>query len=329
MLTIKNMFNNFLKNVVNIKTENSKKAKKSRDNLLTVISKFPDNNSLFPNLHADFNVYFGSFARKTKTRPLDDIDLMVGIAGDGCSYSEKSWDNINISFKAGYVGKLKSYADTNNSLYLNSTKITNIFKKELNNVQEYLSAEIKRNGEAVTLKLKSYDWNFDIVPCFRTAPDVKGNRYYLIPNGNGNWKKTNPKLDQDRLSAANQKQSGRILDIIRILKYWNNEKKINIGSYLLEAIILYYYEDKEDDYCSECVDIELINIFEYLAYNIINVVPDPKNIQENINDIDDKYSLSAKIFKYLEVAKNAKKFEENGEFDKSINEWRKIFGEKF
>lgn len=96
----------------------------------------------------------------------DDIDLMVGINADGCYYSENSWDDINLCFPNSYTGKLKNYADTRNSSYLSSTRITNAFKTALENVSHYSSAVIKRNGEAATLKLSSYSWNFDIVPCF-------------------------------------------------------------------------------------------------------------------------------------------------------------------
>ena len=73
---------------------------------------------------------------------------------------------------------------------LNSRKVIEKFKSGLNNVSQYGSSEINRYQEAVTLKLLSYTWNFDIVPCFFTADDVNGKNYYLISDGNGDWKKT-------------------------------------------------------------------------------------------------------------------------------------------
>lgn len=324
-------FNKFQKDIVNLDPEQNSSARKSRDWLLNKISEFPNNNSSFPVLYNDIDIAFGSFARKTKTRPLDDIDLMVGISADGCYYSENAWDDISICFPDEYNGRLKNYSDAKNSLHLNSTRVNNVFKSELVNIGQYSSADIKRNGEAVTLKLKTYDWNFDIVPCFFTKPDINGNTYYLIPNRNGGWKKTNPKIDRDRLSSVNQKQSGRVLNVIRILKFWKNEKRINIGSYLLEAMILYYYEGKSDNSCSEYVDLELVSIFSYLASSVINSVSDPKGIQVDINDIDflERFSLQNKINEFSKLANDARNFEREGEIDKSIKEWKKVFGDSF
>ncbi|GHL16875.1 hypothetical protein ECZU23_53180 [Escherichia coli] len=42
--------------------------------------KFPVS---FPAIH----IAFGSFARRTKIRPLDDIDLMFGLTGQGATYT--------------------------------------------------------------------------------------------------------------------------------------------------------------------------------------------------------------------------------------------------
>ena len=329
--TVISAFNDFQKNIVNLDSATSSTARNSRNWLLDQISNFPENNDNFPNLYPEIDIGFGSFARKTKTRPLDDIDLMVGIKADGCTYYERSWDDIELKFPENYSGKLKKYAKTLDSSALSSTRITNAFKSELSKVSQYSSAEIKRDGEAATLKLKSYTWNFDIVPCFLTSPDSDGNSYYLIPNRSGSWKKTNPKTDRDRLSAVNQNQSGNVLNVIRILKYWKQEKKVNIGSYLLEAMILYYYESKPNNTCSEYVDLELENVFNYLANSIINNVADPKNIQSNINDIDyySRYSLSEKFKTFAQLSRDARQLENEGKDKESINTWKKVFGYNF
>ena len=329
--TVISAFNDFQKNIVNLDSTTSSTARSSRDWLLDQISKFPENNDNFPNLYPEIDIGFGSFARKTKTRPLDDIDLMVGIKADGCTYYERSWDDIELNFPENYSGKLKKYAKILDSSALSSTRITNAFKSELSKVSQYSSAEIKRDGEAATLKLKSYTWNFDIVPCFLTSPDSDGNSYYLIPNRSGSWKKTNPKTDRDRLSAVNQNQSGNVLNVIRILKYWKQEKRVNIGSYLLEAMILYYYESKPNNTCSEYVDLELENVFNYLANSIINTVADPKNIQSNINDIDyySRYSLSEKFKTFAQLSRDARQLENEGKDKESINTWKKVFGYNF
>ncbi len=91
-------------------------------------------------------------------------------------------------------------------------------------MREYSHSEIRRNGEAIILNLKSKDLSFDIVPCFLTVVESNGRDYYLIPNGNGNWKKTAPDKDKEHVINTNQAKDGRVLELIRLCKKWNKVK---------------------------------------------------------------------------------------------------------
>ena len=161
----------------------------SRDNLLNNIAEFGEQDGFF-DLCDEFNVHFGSFARKTKCRELDDIDLMIGIAANGATYNQYDpWDNVRITASTINLAQKNCIRDDGT---LNSTKVTNRFKDKLESVREYSRSEVRRNGEAVVLNLKSKDWSFDIVPCFHTVTESDGRAYYLIPNGQGYWNKTDP-----------------------------------------------------------------------------------------------------------------------------------------
>ena len=85
--TVTGAFNTFQKDIVNLDSSTTINARSSRNWLFEQIVKIPDKNSKFAILYHDINIAFGWFARKTKTRPLEDIDLMVGISADGCYYS--------------------------------------------------------------------------------------------------------------------------------------------------------------------------------------------------------------------------------------------------
>lgn len=80
MKTVNSAFRAFLDNEVNLDSDQSKVARNSRDYLLANIAEFGEEEDFF-DLYDGFNLNFGSFARKTKKKPLDDIDLMVGISG--------------------------------------------------------------------------------------------------------------------------------------------------------------------------------------------------------------------------------------------------------
>ena len=91
----------------------------------------------------------------------------------------------------------------------------------------------------MTLELLSYDWTFDIVPCFKCSEQDK----YIIPNGKGHWKFTNPRIEQERVTRINQKHGGKVLDTIRLVKYWNRRGKMpTMVSYVLETMILDYFD---------------------------------------------------------------------------------------
>ena len=190
-------------------------------NLLSNIAEF-DNEDGFFDLCDSFNVHFGSFARRTKCRELDDIDIMIGISANGGTYFSHSWDVVTICASTSNQVQIDC-TDLNGNL--NSTKVINKFKKKLEYLRDYSRSEVKRSGEAVVLNLLSRDWSFDIVPCFHTVKENDGRSYYLIPNGNGGWKKTDPTIDRKAVQRTNQVLNGKVLELIRLVKRWNKTKK--------------------------------------------------------------------------------------------------------
>lgn len=336
--TVIHAFDEFMKETVNLDQARVAKARSSRNWLLNKITFFPTNDTSFPTLHSAYNLNYGSFERKTKTRPLDDIDIMMGINADGCSYLESTVDDIKIYFPDNYNGRLNNFRHTTlgKENTLSSTRVVNKFVKNLGEIEQYAKAEIKRTGEAATLKLTSYEWNLDLLPCFMTTEETDGRNYYLIPNGNGDWRKTDPRKDRERLSSINQACSGNILNVIRALKYWNQRTyQVTIPSYLLETMISDYYQNeinlsKSND-VSEFVDIEIVKVLEYLTNNIFMTVNDPKGIADNINELSFEHQLAiqTRLNNSLDKARLARQYEYNAKQKESIKKWQDFFGDTF
>lgn len=320
--TVSNAFSEFTKNIVNLDSEVTYTARKSRDNLIEGINSFDEENDFF-SVYQEKNLKFGSFARRTKIRELDDIDLMICLSAEGTRTYEENDDCIYINGNdSDKANKLLSYG-TN---YLNSTKVINRFISKLTNLRDYSKAEMHKNQEAATLKMKSYTWNFDIVPCFYTSDD-----FYLIPDGSGNWKKTDPRIDNDRTTELNKKYEGNLLKLIRLIKYWNKRKTtITIDSYLLECMILNVY-DNMDENKNWRIDIEFKNTLYELSKIIMKNVEDPKGIQENINnfDLNDREKISNALYKAYEKAEEAREYEKDGKIKEAINKWGEILGKNF
>ena len=272
--SIKGAFNEFFENIINISSRQSDNAKNSKNFLIDQIQSL-SNNGNFLKLDSQYNIGFGSFARKTKIQPLDDIDLIIALNGEGLSLSDKV-----------------PYYWQEDILNLNSNKVKNKLVSALQNISQYEKSEIHARGEAVTLKLRSYPWSFDIVPAFYYAGDQYNTPFYLIPNGYGKWKKTNPKLEQARVSNLNKKFNNIVLKVVRLIKYWNRRGLMpTITSYVLETIVLDYFDQAshnvvDDGKSYDYPDIHFRDALKYIRDHITSIVHDSKGIQNDINNLN-------------------------------------------
>ena len=320
--TVNSAFNQFNLDSVNLNTDRTTKANSSRDWLWGQLNTLDSKEDLdFPFKYQDKHIKFGSFARKTKIRELDDIDIMFCLIANGATYLKSG--SIYYIHTPNAGDRLKKLSDND---VLNSRKVVNKVKNSLSKIEQYKSAELHSRGEAATLSLQSYEWVFDIVPCFYTDTNL-----YLIPDGNGNWKATNPRIDQDLISSTNQNYNGRVLQLVRTLKYWNrHNSSYTIGSYLFEQFIINFVNSKSE--LQQWIDFNIRDFFYYLKTYIYYDVNDPKGIQGNLNNLsfEQKKSISEKANWAYEKAKeaiSAETSEKNQE--KAINKWREIFGKKF
>lgn len=322
--TVNNAFAEFMKDTVNIDTTQTKAARASRDNLLANIKSFSGDSDFF-SINGSRCLRFGSFERHTKLRPLDDIDLMICIFGS----DDRTYSNAGngIYYMGANDTDIKNGLNTLYTNHLNSTKVINRFISKLSELSDYSKAEMHKNHEAATLKLKSYDWNFDIVPCFYCTGD-----FYLIPDGNGNWKKTDPRIDNARTSEINQSQNGHLLELIRLVKYWNNRRiTYTISSYMLECMILNRYENMSTP-DKWWIDVEFKNTLQYLSTAIYNSVNDPKGIQGDLNSFSDyeKSKISEALSNAHSKAVEAFNLEVNVKDQKAaVKKWKEVWGPWF
>lgn len=165
--TVINAFNEFLQNSVNLDPEDTKAARQDRDNLRSRIQGLQATADYFPYLYTDADINYGSFSRRTKKRPLDDVDMFFCLMAQGATYNDYDPNNITLSISDTSSRLYQHTKDDNKTI--NSIKILNKFKSSLANIYHYRSAEINRRQEVVLLNLTNKDWSFDIAPCFLTV----------------------------------------------------------------------------------------------------------------------------------------------------------------
>lgn len=329
ILTVNRAFDIFLKEYVNLDPNETLLARGSQSWLLSQIGLFPIKDQSFPKLYPAKHIHFGSFARRTKKRELDDIDTMIALNGAGTYYNE-CLGKIEI-YVSDSAYQLRNLCWDNTNI-LNSKKVINKFIALLTQVSQYGKADIKRNKEAATLNLKSYTWTFDIVPCFFVDKNGINKDYYLIPDGKGHWKKTDPRIDRNRVAEVNQLHNGNVLNIVRLMKYWNKRPTMpSMSSYLIENIILNYYSQSTYSQASKYVNLEIPKLLQYISGKVLSSVHDPKGIQGNINTLnsEEQIKISARAMRDYQKALEARQLETQGNYKLSILKWGEIFGSNF
>ena len=325
--TVNAAFREFLRDVVNLDPEDTKGARRSRGWLRGQLHAFEGAHDDFPIAWADMDADFGSFARRTKIRPLDDVDLIHCLKGEGGTYLDVG---SHVAIYPATGTRLAAFCHTDAGS-LSSTRVLNKFKKHLDEVPQYAAAAVKRNGEAVTLELTSYTWNFDIVPGFFTTKESNGRDYYLIPNGAGHWMKTDPRLDALRVTTVNQKHAGHVLDVLRLMKFWNRRPTMpSVPSYTFENLVLNYYDAQVSE-ASGFVDLEVPKLLEHISVAVYNSNFDPKGIQGDLNTMsfDDQMKVSSRAAADAKKAWAARALESDDDHKGSIQKWGEVFGPLF
>lgn len=327
-LTVSGAFSKFRREVVDLDPEQTRTARKSRDYLtdqLAALSQSPG----FPSTAAGY-VKFGSFARLTKIRPLNDIDLLIPLNARGTRafrslFAGRYVYDLRIDNPAAPLDPFAS------SSTVNSTLILNAIKSHLGRLPQYGKAEIHRNQSAVTFKLKSYPWVFDIVPAAPIADGGGTILYYLIPDGRGAWIRTDPRIDDANIDAVSSRHPGsKLRPTIRLLKYWNNRMhKPRLPSYYFETLALNVFRSAPP--IQEFPDA-IQTFYNLCPAYLTAACPDPKKLGPDL-DAEVPWEAKRKIQQAMRDAaalvKQARQEERVQRPANAIQLWSRLFGSEF
>lgn len=326
--TVWGAFDQFRKEKVDLDPEVTKTARASRDYLFEQLRKLAGKVSGFPPLTGSFQD-FGSFARKTKIRPLNDIDFLALMNGRGTTATPSSSDPYTYWLKITKSdAPLASFPDSYG--YVNSTSILYKIRDSLRSLNSYRKAELKKNMQAVVLNLLSYDWSFDIVPAVPVSDGHEGTVHYLIPNGRGDWIATDPRIDAANATRVNQSHANKFLPTVRLLKYWNRRThKPALQPYYFEtlAISVFRYASSITDFPSA-----VKHFFHNCPTYLWSSCPDPKSLGPAL-DADISYETKKKVADAMSEAAQfadwAQMYNAQENSEKAIYWWGRIFGPEF
>ena len=230
-LSVDGAFEKFLDAEINISKATRSRTSTSQHHIREFLADETDRDDTFPRVLSieDRDFLGGSFARHTKNWPLNDIDIYVPLDGHGLVYSQYGWPQPYTVVSDGVLDAnplLEDASRWKNGYSISSRKLIDGFAEVLD--RHYHASKVRRVGEAVNVRLTlgagedNDGLGFDIVPCFSLKAQNQGDQdFYLIPNGDGGWIHTNPRIDQGISDSLNRDNGRTLRKAVKLMKWWN------------------------------------------------------------------------------------------------------------
>ena len=248
----------------------------------------------------------GSYARHTKTKPLKDIDIFFQLSDTHNDYRKKPPSTIIDDFHSALAKEFGAKAVRKQGRSIN--------------VDFGVVVDADDNTDYPVVSV-------DVVPAFATGKD------YEIPDTeNGRWIRTNPEIHAQKAIAAHKAYSNEWKGLVRMVKYWNNNKKHGDKavkpSFLLEVMALQcLHGDWQGKF-----DYEIQALFATLADRIFDEWPDPAGlgppVSGSMSDAEKNRArqLLQSASREAGIAIDHIRRGRNGE---ALQTWRTLFGPKF
>jgi hypothetical protein len=241
--SISESFEDMLTKYINIREGIRSIASTSQQNLREFLQNECQRDLTFPRVlkRVDSDFMGGSFARHTKIRPLDDIDIYVPLDGANLHYRSANGTLLPFTVLSDCAGwnpvLTPRWAD---GQLVSSLKLINEFTAVLK--RRFSQTKVKDGGQAVSIRMThgetsdSDGLGYDVVPCFSLRPERQGDHsFYLIPDGRNGWTQTNPRIDAMVAGALQRDHAQTFRKAVKIVKYWTVEYLTGkINSYFIE-----------------------------------------------------------------------------------------------
>jgi hypothetical protein len=229
----------------------------------------------------------GSYSRGTLTRWQRDVDLMAALS---VSEYDSTYGN-----------------DSRKFLYFVRDALD----------EEYESTKV--SSRLVSVKLDFSDFVVDVVPCFRR--DGGG---FLIPNGAGGWKATNPPFHYELMKDADAAHGNRLKPLARLMKAWNLANGHHLASFHVELMTERMWRDDKIGPYAGAVASTLKTMPSWLR----NAFPDPWAAGGNIDaDLsrDDRAVAIRMLEEDADNAEQAIAYVDQGQTEKAFKRWDVVY----
>jgi hypothetical protein len=232
----------------------------------------------------------GAYVRDTKTKRLQDVDIMCVID------------------RSGKDGKLAK--DEPSGVLARLAEVLGAFK----------TVSIDDRCCVVTFDIREEVVSFDVIPAFARSPTG-----FLIPDRRlGRWIATDPTRHAELATDKNKACHDRWKPLVKMIKGWNREAAAVKPSFLLEVMSLDLIDEPMGRYQDE------VHWFLATAADqIADPWADPAGLGPDVNsemDSSQKAGAASVLKAAAGVAGNAVWLEDQGREREAVEEWRKLFG---
>ncbi|MGF1620421.1 MAG: hypothetical protein ACFCUR_07395 [Rhodomicrobiaceae bacterium] len=176
----------------------------------------------------------GSYIRRTKPYPLNDIDMLVILDGHGLY--EYKWGRITAAEVRGQDCGSPVQNICNEYGLICSKRLLDRFRNAI--AETYPFSKVRKDGQAINVQLSS-GIGLDLVPCIEVFPADGSREYLYIPGGTkSEWIITNPRIDREISDALHAFHNRLLRPAVRLAKLWNEEQNAcRLKAYHVEVLV--------------------------------------------------------------------------------------------
>lgn len=172
-------------------------------------------------------------------------------------------------------------------------------------VEKYPDTPIKAFGKVVVLEFAGTKHDVELLPAWE-----KEDSTFIIPNSEngGYWEYWDPRSEIQKIKDSDSK-TGKTKSLIRMIKKWSENCTAKLKSYQIENKVLDFFTN--GDFSDKEYPVLVRDFFNYFY--------------QTASDED----LRSHLDTALNRATKACEFEDKNNLEKSVEEWKKIFGDDF
>lgn len=242
---------------------------------------------------------------------------------------ELSW-----MFRSGSYGHGTSLSGVSDIDYLAVLPTKSLKKNSgttLTKVKESLAGRFPNTGvhvdrPAVVVPFSNGSQRHEIIPADYVG-NHNGYRVYDIPDRNNEWMRASPSAHNAWVNSANKAHGGKLKQLIRLVKYWNNRKSAGLRSFYIELRVT-EYAIKES---SIIYKFDVKGALAHLSSKGLAAMQDPQGISGYVHPCSSavKPNALSKVNTALSRATKAREEEGKGNIKNAYGWWDLLFDGTF